>query len=45
VPGPIAGGKQAFVLLTSIITAHLQDLSPVARYAASRSSASRATPN
>ncbi len=28
VPEPIAGGKQAFVLLTSIITAHLQDLFP-----------------
>jgi polyphosphate kinase len=28
VPEPIGGGKQAFVLLTSVITAHLQDLFP-----------------
>jgi polyphosphate kinase len=28
VPEALAGGKQAFVLLTSIITAHLQDLFP-----------------
>lgn len=28
VPEAVAGGKQAFVLLTSIITAHLQDLFP-----------------
>jgi polyphosphate kinase len=28
VPEAVAGGKQAFVLLTSVITAHLQDLFP-----------------
>ena len=43
-PAKLAPGKQAFVLLSSVIRAHLQDrLSRPRRSAVSRSSASRAT--